>query len=446
MSTRALILNSSWYEEVPRSTYLPIIASFFVVAMTFFGFGYWAISAPMAGAVVASGTFVATGQNKIVQHFEGGIIKDILVKEGDVVSEGDVLLRLDETAAKANLERLLIRQARLQAIQSRLLQEANGVNALKLPVALIEQADNPKIQSIILNQSLTFKARARKLKSEIEILQQSIDALNERIRGGQAQLVAVEAQADLFDEELESKKKILGKGLIRKSDVLRIERALANLAGERGRILAEIGDSTERIARAEAQVLRVQNEASQTAVGELQSINADLDDVSEQIRAAKDVLERVEITAPVRGIVVRMRYHTSGGVVESGKDLLELLPLQDELIIEAPIQPAEIDNVKKGQKAMVRLTALNQRTTPMLDAQVVYVSADALPDENPQMVSGDVYKARIQLNGETMPDYLNFKATPGMPAEVYITTRSRTFFEYLMEPVRDSMSRAFREP
>ncbi|WP_342585908.1 HlyD family type I secretion periplasmic adaptor subunit [Pseudovibrio sp. WM33] len=251
---------------------------------------------------------------------------------------------------------------------------------------------------------------------------------------------------ELFQEELDSKQKILGKGLIRKSDVLRIQRSLANLKGEEGRILAEIGDATERIARAKAQIVRAENEASQTAVGELQVVNADLDDVSEQIRAAQDVLQRVEIVAPVRGIVVRMRYHTAGGVVESGKDLTEILPLQDELIIEASIQTTEIDNVKEGQKAMVRLTALNQRITPMLDAKVVYVSADALRSEDPMSVSADVYKARVKLDREKIPAYLNFKATPGMPAEVYITTRDRTFFDYLMEPVRDSMSRAFREP
>ncbi|WP_208994944.1 HlyD family type I secretion periplasmic adaptor subunit [Pseudovibrio sp. Alg231-02] len=446
MSTRALILDGSWYEDVPRTTRAPILASFIIIAFTFAGFGYWASSAPMAGAVVASGSFVATGQNKIVQHFEGGIIKEILVKEGDVVAAGAVLVKLDETAAKANLERLLIRQARLQAIQARLTQEAKGQKSLVLPKELLSTAQDAKIKSIILNQLLTFKARTRKLQSEIDIFTQGINALKERIQGGQSQLVAVKEQMDLFQEELDSKQKILGKGLIRKSDVLRIQRSLANLKGEEGRILAEIGDATERIARAKAQIVRAENEASQTAVGELQVVNADLDDVSEQIRAAQDVLQRVEIVAPVRGIVVRMRYHTAGGVVESGKDLMEILPLQDELIIEASIQTTEIDNVKEGQKAMVRLTALNQRITPMLDARVVYVSADALRSEDPMNVSADVYKARVKLDREKIPTYLNFKATPGMPAEVYITTRDRTFFDYLMEPVRDSMSRAFREP
>ncbi|SDR33843.1 HlyD family type I secretion periplasmic adaptor subunit [Pseudovibrio sp. Tun.PSC04-5.I4] len=446
MSTRALVLDGSWYEDVPRTTRAPILASFVIVALTFVGFGYWASSAPMAGAIVASGSFVATGQNKIVQHFEGGIIKEILVKEGDVVSAGDVLVKLDETAAEANLERLTIRQARLQAIQARLSQEANGLKSLELPKDLLENSGEAKIKSIILNQLLTFKARMRKLQSEIDILTQGIAALKERIKGGKSQLVAVKRQAELFQEELDAKNKILSKGLIRKSDVLRIKRSLANLGGEQGRILSEIGDATERIARARAQIAKVENEASQSAVGELQVVNADLDDVREQIRAAKDVLKRVEILAPVRGIVVRMRYHTAGGVVESGKDLMEILPLQDELIIEASIQPTEIDNVKKGQKAMVRLTALNQRITPMLDAKVIYVSADALSSDNPMGPAGDVYKAHIQLDREKMPSYLNFKATPGMPAEVYITTRDRTFFDYLMEPVRDSMSRAFREP
>ncbi|WP_082735668.1 HlyD family type I secretion periplasmic adaptor subunit [Polycladidibacter stylochi] len=446
MSTRALILDKSWSQDVPSGTLLPKVASLLVIVITFFGFGYWASTAPLAGAVVANGSFVATGQNKIVQHYEGGIIKDILVKEGDIVEQGQVLLRLDETAARANLDRLIIRQLRLQAMTARLEAEARGKKDLIFPSQLMMQAKQDKMNEIVLSQVLTFKAKNRNLDSEVRILQKGILALNERISGGQAQLVAVEEQIKLLKEELASKNKILGQGLIKKSDVLRTQRAVANLTGERGRILAEIGDSTERIARTEAQISRAKTEASQQAVAELQTAKADLDDVSEQIHAARKVLERVDVIAPVRGAVVDMRYHTAGGVIESGKNLMEILPLQDELIIEVAIQPANIDHVEKGQSAMVRLTALNQRTTPMLPAQVIYVSADALKSDPSNQFTGDIYRARIKILKEKIPNGLDIKTTPGMPAEVYITTRDRTFIDYLTEPLQDSMARAFREP
>ncbi|WP_028481946.1 HlyD family type I secretion periplasmic adaptor subunit [Pseudovibrio exalbescens] len=446
MTTRSLILDSSWYTDVPRSTIFPVVASLVVVVVTFVGFGVWAGTAPMAGAVVASGSFVATGQNKIIQHLEGGIIEEILVEEGDIVEPGDVLVRLDATAPKANLARLQIREARLQAVQTRLLHEGQGMTKIAWPETLESRREEPHIHRILLNQGLTFQARAKKLESEIDILRQSIDALKEKIRGGKTQRVAVQEQMALYKEELDTKKTMMERGLIKKSEVLRLERAVANLRGEVGRITAEIGDATERVARTRAQITRARNEVSQRAVDELQAVNADLDDVREQIYAARDVLKRIEIKAPVRGAVVRMRYHTPGGVVESGKDLMEILPLQDDLLLEANIHPADIDNVREGQKAMVRLNALNQRITPMLPARVVYVSADALPDERPSLASTDVYVARVKLDPEAAAQALEYRPTPGMPAEVFITTRDRTFFDYLTEPLRDSMARAFREP
>ncbi|MTI17992.1 HlyD family type I secretion periplasmic adaptor subunit [Rhodobacteraceae bacterium RKSG542] len=445
-TSRPIILGEQWYAEVPRNTRLPIVASLLVIAFVFLGFGTWAAFAPLAGAVVATGSFVATGQNKIVQHLEGGVIEEILVREGDVVEAGDILMKLDDTAATANLIRLQTRKSRLQAVQARLTQEANGSEHPLWPQDLLDKRSEEKVAAIILNQTLTFRARHRKLQSEVDVLQRSIDALRERISGATAQMAAVDSQSALYNEELEAKRSILKKGLIKKSDILGIERALANLKGERGRLLAEIGDSEERIRRAEAQIAKTKNEAAQTAVDELQVVNAELDDVTEQIRAAHNVLERIEIVAPVRGAVVRMRYHTPGGVVESGKDLMEILPLQAELVIEATINPSDIDSVRTGQSALVRLSALNQRVTPMIPASVSYVSADALPDDTRAIDGRNVYVARVSLNKEQMPKGVHFEAMPGMPAEVYITTRDRTFFDYLTEPLRDSMSRAFREP
>lgn len=440
-----LLESEDWYRDVPRGTRKPITVGILIILVTFFGFGLWAVAAPMAGAVIASGTFVATGENKIVQHLEGGIIKEIMVREGDVVTPGQTLIKLDDTAALANLRRLLLRQVRLDAMRVRLEAESQGLEKLYLPEKLIAELEDPEINAIVQNQALTFKARVKKLSSEVDILNSSIDALNERITGGQTQLKAVNAQLDFYIEELKAKTKLLKSGLIRKPDVLRIQRAQANLDGEVGRLTAEIGDARERIARAKAQINSKRNEMAQTAVEELQQVNAELDDVKEQILAAKDVLKRINITAPVKGAVVRMRYHTPGGVIESGRDVLELLPIQEELIIQARIRPTDIDNVKRGQPAQIRLTALSQRTTPMIPGEVIYVSADALPDEKQNFSPSDLYVARIKLDPVEVAAVDHFRPTPGMPAEIYIKTKDRTFLDYMIEPVMDSMSRAFRE-
>ncbi|WP_082733647.1 HlyD family type I secretion periplasmic adaptor subunit [Polycladidibacter hongkongensis] len=446
MSSKELILGNRWHEDVPKGLFLPKLASVAIILVVFLLFGVWAFTAPLAGAVVARGSFVATGKNKIVQHLEGGIIHEILVKEGEIVSAGQVLVRLDETAARANMARLQVRQLRLQAVRERLEHEARNAERLLFPNAESLGETQGKAKEIILGQLLTFQAHRRKLMSEIAILDKGIAALEERIQGSSAQAKAVEQQLALLKEEEQSKRAMLSKGLIRKSDLLNVQRMIANLTGERGRILAEMGDARERIARTEAQIQKVRDEAAQSAAGELQSVLADLDDVREQTRAAQNVLERIEIRAPVRGAVVRMRYHTAGGVIEAGKDLIEILPLQEELVVEAEIKPEDIDHVEKGQQAMVRLSALNQRTTPMIPAEVTYVSVDAVPDERLQSLAKEVYKVKVKILMDKVANTSAFSPTPGMPAEIYITTRNRTFIDYLMEPLSDSMSRAFREP
>jgi HlyD family secretion protein len=236
--------------------------------------------------------------------------------------------------------------------------------------------------------------------------------------------------------------------LIRKPEVLALQRAKANLQGEIGRILGEIGDARERISRTKEQIHGVRKVAIKAVVEQMHETHAELNDVRERIRSASGILSRIQITAPVRGIIVKLRYHTPGGVIEAGKNILEIVPLNEELLIEVRVRPQDIDNVRRGQRAVVRLTALSQRTTPMISGEVVYVSADALPNEKTTQQSppADVYVARVKLDSAEMATILaNFPPVPGMPAEVYIQTAERTFFEYLMQPIKDSMSRAFRE-
>lgn len=436
-----------WHHGVPRSARGHILFGYSVLAFAVFGFGYWANTAPIAGATVAAGVFVTTGQNKIIQHLEGGVIEEILVREGDVVEPDQVLIRLDETAPKAELLRLTLRQARQMAVEARLNAELRGLETdIEFPLELLAKTGDPDIANIVETQRITFQARRNNLLNEIATFKESISAFEERIAGARLQLTAVRRQIGLLEEEIGYKSTLLKDGLVRKSEVLSLQRAHANLEGEAGRLAGEIGNYREQIARAHEQIRTLQSASIKAAADQLHEVRAELNDLRERIYAARRVLERINIISPVRGVVVKLRYHTPGGVIEAGKPILEIVPLQEELIIEARVRPQDIENVKRGQKANVRLTALNRRVVPMVVGEVIYVSADALSAEKmSQTVTGDAFIARIKLDPHDAAKVPDFHPTPGMPAEVYIMTTERTFFDYLLRPLRDTMTRAFRE-
>jgi HlyD family secretion protein len=436
----------TWYDTLPRSTKIPTIAGILIIAMTVMGFGVWGNMAPIAGAVVASGVFVATGQNKIIQHLEGGVIREIYVREGDTVDQGQILVELDERAPRAELRRLVLRQARLTAMDARLQAEMREQEAVVFPDELAN-TDDAEIRTILESQKLTFTARRNTVKSDIVGITEGINALQERIEGSKVQLAGVHRQIKLIEEEVAAKEYLLKTGLVRKPELLALQRTQANLEGEVGRIMGDIGDSKERIARALEQINGVKKTAIKTAVEQMHEVRGELVDVRERMITAKGVLDRVSIRAPVRGVVVKLRYHTKGGVIEAGKAIMEILPLKDELIIEARVRPQDIDSVKHGQHATVRLTALSQRITPMISGEVIYLSADSLPDEKKSMQVGptDIYIVRVKLNTAEAATIPGFSPTPGMPAEVFIKTSERTFFQYIVRPIHDSMTRAFRE-
>ena len=439
--------ESSWYASLPRKTRLPTIAGILVMAVTVAGFGVWGNSAPISGAIVASGVFVATGQNKIIQHLEGGVIRAIHVHEGDLVAADQLLVELDETTPRAELRRLHLRSLRLTAIDARLQAEMREAAEISIPETLSHAIADSEIAEIVESQQLTFIARRNNVDSDVASLVEGINALNERIQGSGIQLDGVKLQIKFLDDEIETKKYLLQTGLVRKPELLVLQRTKANLEGEVGRILGEIGDAKERIARSHEQINGVRKTAIKAAVEQMHEVRGELADVRERMLAAKGVLDRIRITAPVKGVVVKLRYHTQGGVIEPSKNIMEILPLQEELLIEARVRPQDIDSVKHGQLAMVRLTALNQRITPMVSGEVIYLSADTLADErkSQQMGPTDIYIVRVKLKRAEAMAIPGFSPTPGMPVEVYIKTSDRTFFQYIVKPVHDSMMRAFRE-
>lgn len=446
LTAKAPVADVTWYDSLPRSTRFPTIAGVVVMASMVMGFGVWGNTAPIAGAVVASGVFVATGQNKIIQHLEGGVIRDIHVREGDVVEQGQLLIELDSTAPNTELRRLFLRRMRLTAIDARLHAEMREQPEITFPEELAG-SDSSEVKEILESQRLTFTARRNNMNSDIAGINEGINALNERIQGSKVQLDGVRRQIKIIEEEVETKEYLLKTGLVRKPELLILQRTQANLEGEVGRIMGDIGDAKERIARALEQINGVKKTAIKTAVEQMHEVRGELVDVRERMLSAKGVLDRIRITAPVRGVVVKLRYHTQGGVIEAGKSIMEILPLKDELIIEARVRPQDIDSVKHGQHATVRLTAMNQRITPMISGDVIYLSADTLADErkSQQMGPTDIYIVRVKLNIEEAATIPGFSPTPGMPAEVYIKTSERTFFQYIVKPIHDSMLRAFRE-
>ncbi|WP_371225427.1 HlyD family type I secretion periplasmic adaptor subunit [Roseovarius sp. 2305UL8-3] len=433
-----------WFADVPRSIKRITIIGITVMVVSFGGFGAWAFMAPLAAAVITQGTFVATGNNQIVQHLEGGIISDILVSEGESIQRGQPIIQLDQTAAQAKLRELHQRRARLETVASRLLAEYNGDDTFAVPAFLKEVPDDPTVSQILGNQRLNFESSKAKIAKDIRLLESNILALNSRKDGFMAQKTALNQQIEYLEEDIESQSALLEKGLSQKSQINSLFRAKADGLGQIGQLEAEMLEVEALLAKHDQQIEQVVVEHRKAALDELQSVQNELDTVRENYNRALEVHERSSILSPVSGTVVRMNYNTPGGVIESGKAIAEILPANAPLIIETKLPRTDIDSVQIGQTATIRLVALNQRTTPVLYGTVFYVSADALPDDS-EILPQEVYLARIRLPAEETARVRNFSPTPGMPAEVMIQTAERTFFEYLTKPITDSMSRAFRE-
>lgn len=444
MTDIAVIQNVDWYSDVPRSIRGLTVAGMILFAGAFGGFGYWAVSAPLAAAVIAQGSFVATGQNKQVQHLEGGIIQEILVAEGDHVAAGQPLVRLDETAALANERQLLLRQVRLEAISARLQAESAAEDEIRFPQRLRAQRSDLEIATMLDSQITNFRSSRQKLQSDTQLLLSNIESLEFRAEGYEKQRKAMARQLEFLQLEFKAKNELFQQGLIRRTEVNAIQRAMADAEGQVGRLAAEVSETQAQIKKHRDQIRQTQAVYRQAALDELQTVHAELETVREQSRNARSVLKRATIHAPVAGTIIRLHYNTPGGVVESGKTIVEILPTGVPLIIETQISRSDIDTVRPGQKTMVRLTALNQRTTPVLDGEVFYVSADSIAETHDGLRS-EVYLARVSLPVSELQRVHGFTPTPGMPAEVMIQTAERTFFNYITKPIVDSMNRAFRE-
>ena len=426
----------------PRETRKASLLGIGAIAAALVFVGLWALVAPLSGAVIALGKFVASGQNKIVQHLEGGIIKDILVREGDVVEAGTVLVRLDETATRAMLRRLELKHYGSLAMRARLQAEQHGAPEVTFSAQLSDHLQDVSIRKIVETQTSEFAARSNKRESEIAVIERRRDGRKEEMAGLKAQYAAVATQLKLIARELEATEKLYKQGYTTLTRLLALQRSHAQLKGDRGHLKAQIGRAREQVAEQEREIAHLRSKHAEAALEELRRVDAEIGDVEEQLKTTRDVLTRLEIRAPVKGVVVSLSQNTNGGVLASGQDIVELLPVDAELIVEAQVSPQDIDSIAVGHTARVRLSALNQRVTPNLDGEVVHVSADVRLN---QATGASYYLARIRLPDDEAARLQAATPVSGMPVEVFIDTGSRSFADYILRPVMDSFSRAFRE-
>jgi HlyD family secretion protein len=446
---RALFADAPSELHEPETSILrPVAIGLSLLGLFIGGFGVWAATAPLKGAVVAPGQFVVTGQNKVVQHLEGGIIRSIHVREGDRVTTGQTLVSLEATNAGAQRSRLLIRKARLLAHKSRLSAERLGVAALAFPPELRAMSDIAEVREAMLGQEAEFKARLDKLVNERLILAQQTDATRNEIVGLTEQRRATAEQLRSIKLELADYESLFAKGLAPKSRVAAIQRQEAKLVGDQGDLDARIARTRERISELDSQKANLDLKRIEEAAQGLRSVDADLDDIEQQIRAASDVVQRLEVKAPVAGTIVKLHHHTTGGVVSAGQALIEIVPVGEQQVAEVCVRPEDIQSVKKsvdaGGKASVRLVAVKGRTTPTVLGTVVYVSDDTV--ESTRRRGEFCFMARIMLDEGEAARVPGFVPVSGMPVETQIQTGERTFLDYVVEPIVGAFNRAFLEP
>ncbi|BBK43962.1 HlyD family type I secretion periplasmic adaptor subunit [Allostella vacuolata] len=432
-------------EAITRSIRRWTMVGMVTILLFFGGVVGWAAVAQLDSASVAPGTVGVYINRQAVQHLEGGIIREIKVRDGDLVKPGDELLLLDDTQPRANLQINERRYVGLQAAEARLLAERDRKDTVEFPAELVKAAaDDPEIQDILRSQMNVFKARLASSKGQESILRQRIVQSREQIGGFEAQQRARADQIRLINEEVATVERLLATGNALKPRLLALQRARSELEGQRGDLVANIARVKQVIGEAELQILNINTEVQRTVTQELRETEAQMLETAERMRVGRDVLRRTAVLAPVEGEVVNLRYFAVGAVVRPGDTIMEIVPTNDVRIVEVKVNPNDIDTVRVGATARVRLTAFNQRVTPQVDGKVIQVSADAIVDPQTGVAS---YHARIALSVEALQvaDLLPSQLLPGMPAQAMIWTGQRTALEYFFEPFLVAMRTAFRE-
>jgi membrane fusion protein, type I secretion system len=411
------------------------------------GVGGWATTAQLAGAVIASGTIVVESSVKKVQHPTGGVVGQILVKEGDEVEAGRVLLRLDDTVTKANLGVVRSQLDVFMVREARLLAERDDAPAIVFPQQLIARRGDESVTAAIAGEEKLFDSRRNARTGQHAQLRERIAQTNEEIRGLLAQQVAKESELDLIGKELAGVAELYSKNLVSISRYTLLQRDQTRLQGERGALIASIARARGKISETELQIIQLDQDFRTDVLKDLREAQGKIAEFRERVTAAEDQLKRVDLLAPRAGVVHRLSVHTVGGVIGNGETIMQIVPRADELVVEAKVGPSDIDQVAAGSKAVVRIMAGNQRITPQIVGLVTRMSADLASEQqqNSAQASAPYYTVRIALPIEEVARLKDIRLLPGMPVEAFIQTHERTPLQYLLKPLQEQIARTFRE-
>ncbi len=425
---------------VDTSMETPRRVGFFIFFLVFGVFGFWSAFAPLDGAARASGLVTVESYKKVIQHLEGGIVSQILVNNGDVVAAGDPLLILDNTQSLAQLQITKSQFVALKAREARLLAESSGIESISTPAVLLQAEFNAAAE--IASERQIFLARKAAREGEVEVLAQREDQLESRVTGLEALRTSKLELAASFSDELVDVEALLEQGFSDKQKFRELQRSYSSYTGEAADLTANISSTEMQIGETRLQILQQNKDFLNEVVSELGEVRTALRDVQERMIALQDIVSRTSITAPTDGIVNGLQVHTVGAVIRPGVDIAEVVPQFDNLIIEANVAPIDIDRVTQGQEATISFSAFSSGLVPTIYGSVIGISADRLIDQN---TGAPYYLARVEVTQEGMADMGDLVLVPGMPAEVFINTGSRTFLQYLFKPFTTALSRSFIE-
>jgi len=435
-------MSEAGVKSVLQSIEQHLIVGLSVAGVLTVGLGGWASTQEISGALIAPGQIVVESNVKKVQHPTGGVVGELLARDGDKVKSGQIVIRLDDTVTKANLaivtknlDGALARAARLEA-------EQRGLDKLAFPPQLTSRASDPDVAGVMASESKLFDVRVNGRAGQKAQLRERVTQLNEEIGGLAAQEKAKDEEIALVQKELEGVRDLYNKHLIQISRLTTLERDAARLNGERAQYIASRAQAKGKITETELQIIQVDKDVVSEVSKDLRETNDKIGELIERKVTAEDQLRRVDIRAPQDGIVEQTTVHTVGGVITAGDTVMLIVPQSDDLQVEAKVSPQDIDKLQVGQKTLLRLSAFNQRTTPELNGTVSRVSPDVTTE---QRTGQSYYTIRVSMPPEEIARLGEAKLIPGMPVEAFVQTGERTVISYLMKPLHDQFMRAFRE-
>ena len=406
------------------------------------GIGGWAATTEISGALIAPGSVVVESSARKVQHPSGVVVGEIAVTGGLNVAAGDILIRLDETMTRANLQIVSKTLDEMTTRRARLRAERDGASEMSWPSAFRNRRQDESIIELMADEQRLFELRSSTRLGQKRQLRERIAQLREEANGIIAQQAAKSQELVLVNNELEGVRELWSKQLIQMNRLTALEREAARLDGERAQLIAAAAQGRGKISEIELQITQIDRELASEVGRELREIDGKAGEYAERKVAAEDQLRRIDIRAPISGTVHELNVHTVGGVISAGEQLMLIVPASERLTVEARVSPQDIDQVRVGQTAALRFSAFSQRTTPEINGAVSRVSADVTTEQRTGIA---YYTARIAIGPDELARLGDVRLVPGMPVEAFIKTADRTVGSYLTKPLFDQVARAFRE-